>query len=143
MTYRSPLVFVSSIALVVVGSMTIGSARQAGTPSTALPQGSTAVNQSLVTQYCVTCHNQRLKTAGLQLDAADVNDVSADAEIWEKVIRKLRSGAMPPPGRPRPEPAAITSFVSRLEASLDRAAAAHPNPGRTEMFHRLNRAEYQ
>jgi mono/diheme cytochrome c family protein len=93
--------------------------------------------------YCVTCHNQRLKVAGLTLDAMDVANVAPDASKWEKAVIKLRAGLMPPAGMPRPKQAAIDEFTSSLEAALDRAAEAHPNPGRTEPFHRLNRAEYQ
>ncbi len=97
--------------------------------------------QAFVGQYCVTCHNQRLKTAGLMLDSADLNRVPDNAEIWEKVIRKLRTGAMPPPGAPRPDAAASQGFAESLETVLDRAAVMHPNPGRP-LLHRLNRAEY-
>ena len=96
----------------------------------------------LITRYCQGCHNQRLRTAGLALDTADIETVSNDAELWEKVIRKLRIGAMPPPGLPRPDPQTVEALVSYLRASIDRAAATAPNPGRTEAFHRLNRAEY-
>jgi hypothetical protein len=99
--------------------------------------------QALLNQYCVTCHNERLKTAGLALDSVDAEVVSRSPDVWEKVIRKLRAGLMPPPGRPRPEKPAVDRFVSRLEADLDRAAEANPDPGRTEPFHRLNRVEYQ
>jgi len=99
--------------------------------------------RALLDRYCVTCHNERLRTAGLALDTMDVTNVSAGAEVWETVIRKLRMGAMPPPGRPRPDQPAYHAFRSYLESSLDRAAAANPNPGRTEAVHRLNRAEYQ
>src|SRR5205823_6086952 len=93
--------------------------------------------------YCVSCHNSRLKTAGVALDAIDVAQVPQSAELWEKVVRKLRAGAMPPPGRPRPDQATYDAFASYLETSLDRAAAARPSPGRTDTFHRLNRTEYQ
>ena len=82
-----------------------------------------------------------MRTANLLLDAADVTHIGAGAETWEKVVRKLRSGAMPPAGRPRPEPAALDSFVTWLETELDSEAAAHPNPGRV-VDHRLNRFEY-
>ncbi len=100
-----------------------------------------SVHRALVNQYCVTCHNERLRTANLLLDQADVEDPSASAEVWEKVVRKLRTRAMPPSGMPRPEDASYDSFVNYLETELDRAAAASPNPGRPAV-HRLNRTEY-
>ena len=93
-------------------------------------------------KYCVTCHNTRLKTAGLMLDQLDVNNVGAAAEPWEKVLRKLRAGTMPPPTAPQPPKATFTTLSSWLETSLDQYAAAHPNPGRVAV-HRLNRTEYQ
>jgi cytochrome c5 len=92
-------------------------------------------------KYCVTCHNQRLKTAGLMLDKMDLAKVPAQAEVWEKVVRKLQAGVMPPPGMPRPDRATYDSVISWLDTQLDRAAEANPNPGRTAL-HRLNRAEY-
>ena len=95
----------------------------------------------MVTQYCVPCHNEKLKTAQLTLDTANVDDVADHAEVWEKVARKLRAGAMPPAGRARPDQASIQGLVNYLESSLDRAATAKPNPGRPTA-HRLNRAEY-
>ena len=97
--------------------------------------------RALLDQYCVTCHNTRLKTAGLELDESDVAHIGADAETWEKVVRQLRSGAMPPPGRRRPDAPALDGFVTWLEAELDREAAARPNPGRPA-DHRLNQFEY-
>jgi mono/diheme cytochrome c family protein len=100
-------------------------------------------HRKVLDTYCVTCHNSRLKTAGVALDAIDVAKVPEGAEVWEKVVRKLRAGAMPPPGRPRPDQATYDAFASYLETSLDRSAEARPNPGRTETFHRLNRSEYQ
>ena len=93
-------------------------------------------------KYCVTCHNQKLKTANLMLDRADSEHVANSAEAWEKVIVKLRSRAMPPPGMPRPDNATYDSVADWLESGIDRAAAAHVNPGRTASLHRLNRAEY-
>jgi hypothetical protein len=99
--------------------------------------------RQLLDRYCVTCHNQKLRTAGLALDTADLTDVGADAAVWERVVRKVRLNAMPPPGRPRPDRAAYSALATYLETSLDRAAARRPNPGRTEALHRLNRAEYQ
>ena len=96
-----------------------------------------------ISKYCVTCHNGRMKTAGLTLDALDPAHLGADAAIWEKVARKLRSGAMPPPGVRRPDQATADSMVKWLESSLDAAAAEHPHPGRTDTLRRLNRTEYQ
>ena len=102
-----------------------------------------ASQRAVVEQYCVTCHNERMRAGQLSLDALAMADVGEDAEVWERVIQKLRGGMMPPPGAPRPDPATYDGLRSWLETSLDRAAAAHPNPGRTESLHRLNRAEYQ
>src|SRR6266581_4287794 len=99
--------------------------------------------REFVDRYCAGCHNERARTAGLALDAAQVQNVGENPEIWEKVVRKLRGRMMPPPGRPRPDEAAYDAMVSHLEESLDRAAAANPNPGRTDTFRRLNRTEYQ
>jgi len=107
------------------------------------PDTSPAPSREFLNSYCVTCHNQRAKTAGLMLDTLDISNVGPDAATWEKAVVKLRAGLMPPAGARRPPQAIIDGFASSLEASLDRAAEAHPNPGRTEPFHRLNRAEYQ
>jgi hypothetical protein len=104
-------------------------------------QAATPAPRALLDQYCVTCHNQKLKTAGLLLDKADPTNVSLDPETWEKVVRKVRAGAMPPQGLPRPDQTTLERFAASLETSLDQAAAAKPNPGRTPV-HRLNRAEY-
>ncbi len=100
-------------------------------------------SKAFLTTYCITCHNQRLKTGGLALDGLDVADVGKDAEVWEKAVVKLKAGLMPPAGLPRPQQTVIDGFTASLETALDRAAAANPDPGRTEPFHRLNRAEYQ
>jgi cytochrome c5 len=100
-----------------------------------------APNRALLNRYCVTCHNERLKTAGLMLDKVDVENVGAHAEILEKIVRKLRSGQMPPEGRPRPDLQTTNAFATALETSLDQAAATNPDPGRVAV-RRLNRAEY-
>src|SRR5215510_339365 len=97
--------------------------------------------RALIDQYCITCHNQKTKTAGMMLDKMDLSHVAADAEAWEKVVRKLRAGMMPPQGMPRPTAAAYESLTVSLENDLDRAAAANPKlppPG----VHRMNRTEY-
>jgi mono/diheme cytochrome c family protein len=98
-------------------------------------------DRTLLDSYCVTCHNQRTKTADLALDTLDPGDVSAHTEVWEEVVRKLRGGLMPPAGVRRPPQADVDAFVRSLEGALDRAALANPNPGRVAL-HRLNRAEY-
>ncbi len=97
----------------------------------------------MIDRYCVTCHNQKLKTAGLMLDKADVASPGAAGEIWEKVVRKLRTSTMPPPNMPQPSTEDRRALLSWLETSLDQAAAAKPNPGRTDTLRRLNRTEYQ
>ena len=97
----------------------------------------------LIDRYCVTCHGEELETAGLRLDMFDVANVSEDTEVWEKVVHKLRTGTMPPPDRPQLSVGARTALLSWLVTSLDEAAVANPNPGRTETLRRLNRTEYQ
>ena len=131
--------------LVVCGCVAAGGSGylrlEATGPAAPNGQAPPSTRRALLDRYCVTCHNARLRTAGLELDTADIADVGGSAEVWEKVVRKLRAGAMPPPGRPRPAAATRAEFASWLETALDRAAAAHPNPGRPAI-HRLNRTEY-
>jgi len=115
------------------------SAQQA--PATATTAAAPLAPRALLDTYCVTCHNQRTKTAGLTFDTMDLARLPEHADVWEKTVRKLRGGMMPPPGVRRPDQASVDSVVSWLEGSLDEAAAAHPNPGRVAL-HRLNRAEY-
>jgi cytochrome c553 len=109
----------------------------AATPAAASPQ------RALLDQYCVGCHNERLKTADVMFDKLDLQHVAANADIWEKAVQQLRARSMPPVGRPRPDKAAYDGFRIWLENELDKAAAANPNPGTTVSYHRLNRAEYQ
>jgi Protein of unknown function (DUF1592)/Protein of unknown function (DUF1588)/Protein of unknown function (DUF1585)/Protein of unknown function (DUF1587)/Protein of unknown function (DUF1595) len=94
-----------------------------------------------IKRYCVTCHNEKLRTGAVVLSTLNFDKVGDDAAIWEKVIRKLRTRAMPPPGLPRPDSATYDSIVNHLGAELDAAAAAHPNLG-SPAIHRLNRTEY-
>src|SRR6516225_3027256 len=96
----------------------------------------------LTAKYCVSCHSQKLRTAGLALDSLDADHPGNSTETWEKVIVKLRSRAMPPQGRPRPDNATFDTAAGWLETEIDRAAATHVNPGRSASLHRLNRAEY-
>jgi mono/diheme cytochrome c family protein len=102
---------------------------------------SPASQRAVLDKFCVACHNEKLKTAGLALDKADLDHVGSSAQMWEKVVRKLRAGQMPPVGLPRPDAATYDSLASSLETALDRAAAAKPNPGRASL-HRMNRTEY-
>lgn len=132
-------------------------------PSASLAQpvgdgiGADAV-RTMLDGYCVTCHNEgvvqgedaaasplvaQLRLTGLAFDSMDVSDVAAHPDVWEAVVSKLRVGAMPPVGRPRPDQSTITGVVSWLETTLDRAALERPNPGRRPALHRLSRTEYQ
>src|SRR5262249_17340653 len=99
-------------------------------------------HRALLKRYCVTCHNQTRKTAGLMFDAMDLERLASGAEVWEKVIRRLRMGDMPPENMPRPDRTTALEMVSWLERGLDGAAAAEPNPGAPPALHRLNRNEY-
>jgi len=124
------------IAIASVGHLQAGGQQTSGSNSSAAsPQ------RLLLNRYCVTCHNEKLKTAGLMLDKLDLEKVDQSAEEWEKVVRKLRTGAMPPVGLPRPDQTGYDSLATYLETALDKAALARPNPGRPAL-HRLNRAEY-
>lgn len=115
-------------AALTLGS--IAAAQTAGNP-----------NRALLDTYCVTCHNHRAKTANVMFDAMDLANPVNGMDVWEKAIRKLQGGMMPPPGAKRPDQAAVNNLVAYLQTSLDQAAAAHPNPGSVPL-HRLNRAEY-
>ena len=97
--------------------------------------------RALLRQYCAACHNDRMRTGGLSFDGVDPDDPELDPATFEQVILKLRTGMMPPEGRPRPEAPLLAAFIDQLEARLDGAAAAAPNPGRP-ILHRLNRTEY-
>ena len=99
--------------------------------------------QTVVNQYCLTCHNERLRTAGLSLETVDASRPASDPEVWERVITKLQSGLMPPSGRPRPDHETYRAVYQWLETELDQAWALDPNPGRAGAVHRLNRTEYQ
>ena len=147
-----PCVVMATIGIILLQLTSYG---QVSSSNIVLEFGATASQEALGRQtdieepvvglfrtYCFSCHNERLTTAGLALDLLDLSDVGRDAEVWEEVVRKLRSGAMPPAGRPRPDQSQTRAVVTWLESSLDRAAEADPNPGRPTL-HRLNRVEYQ
>lgn len=115
------------------------------TPLQVLPQSQNdgATTAATLNRYCVTCHNPQLKTAGLVIDPARIDHMDTSAEMWEDVLGKLRSGAMPPPGVPRPEPAVYKRISEYLTRQLAANAAAHPNPGGVLPVHRLTRTEYK
>jgi mono/diheme cytochrome c family protein len=132
------------VALCVAGyawSLYAADPQQTSAAAVGLKPDTTTDYKETVAKYCVTCHNERLKTGDLMLDQILSADVPAHADVWEKVIRKVRAGMMPPAAVPRPDAAARTALVSSLESMLDRAAREKPNPGRP-LAHRLNRAEY-
>jgi mono/diheme cytochrome c family protein len=108
---------------------------------TTLPARLASSHRAVLDTFCVTCHNARLRTAGLLLDQADVDHPDADAATWEKVLHKLRAREMPPAGVPHPDDATSNSLAAYLETALDAAAAAHPNPGRPGAY-RLSRFQY-
>ena len=114
--------------------------RNVSSPQPPAPSLDTA---GLINKYCISCHSERLRTGGVVLQGVDASNPGANAELWERVVAKLRAGSMPPPGSPRPDAATYDAIAGRLEADLDRAWAAHPNPGRINAVHRLNRTEYK
>ena len=125
-----------------VGILSYGAYQLAAAPQqTAAPAAPWAAERALVDKYCISCHSQRAKTAGLVLEGVDWSNVPAKAEMWEKVIRKVRGGIMPPAGVPHPDKAAADALATSLETALDKAYFAKVNPGRVGV-HRLNRAEY-
>src|SRR5712671_4679389 len=139
-------VMIACGAMALLASITAKlTANQASAPvsaQSATPAAPTAPARELVKAYCVSCHNERARTANLMLDKADTEQPANSAETWEKVIVKLRSRAMPPPGVRRPDNATYDQIANWLESELDRAAAAHVNPGLLGQLHRLNRTEY-
>ncbi|MEQ1896866.1 MAG: DUF1592 domain-containing protein [Vicinamibacterales bacterium] len=135
----------AGVALGAAPAAVSAPAAQAGAAVAAARPASLAPQQALVTRYCVTCHTERNKAnaGGFALDAVNFDDVATSAEPLERVVRKLRAGLMPPPGRPRPDARTYASLLSSIQSRLDSEAAAHPNPGRKDTFHRLNRTEYR
>jgi hypothetical protein len=125
---------------VLAVAVTSAAPRDAGVSTATVPAAADPAEQrAIVNQYCVPCHNARLKTAGLLLDQLDLEHLGSHPDIGEKVVRKLRAGLMPPTNNRRPDPATMDSLIRGLETSLDRAASPHlPPPG----LHRLNRTEY-
>ncbi len=111
-------------------------------PAPPAPAASGRVSsEPLVQKYCVTCHNDRVKTGGVSFDAANPVEPWGDAELWERALVKLRGGMMPPPNMPRPDAATLDTFITSLENALDTQALKSPDPGHKPV-HRLNRTEY-
>ena len=137
------LVLAGALCLQASAQQTTALALSAHSPSPPAASPSASNSRTLIDRYCVACHNKVLKTADLTLDLMDVDRVSEGAAVWEKVVRKLRTGTMPPPNMPKPPVEDRRAMLSWLETSLDEAAASDPNPGRTETLRRLNRTEYQ
>jgi mono/diheme cytochrome c family protein len=137
---------VRSLAIIVVAVLSPVSIRIAAQTTTAPDStGLGAPQRAIVDRYCIGCHNPRMKrnAGNLDLTAVDLSKPAQSAELLEKMVAKVRAGVMPPAGQRRPEASERASLVSYLETELDRAAEASPNPGRTDVFHRLNRAEYR
>jgi len=133
---------IAACAIFVVGFGVRGYAQQA-TPQTTLdPASPAAGHQAVLSKYCYGCHNEKLRSGRLALTTLDISAPAKNNEQWEKVIRKLGTGSMPPAGVPRPDKAASDSMAQYLITELDRAALAHPNPGRPGL-QRLNRVEYK
>ena len=113
----------------------------AGRGSRSSPAADTTADAALFKQYCLTCHSERVKSGGLSLERLDMGHVGLDAEVWEKVVRKVKTGMMPPSGAPRPDRDRLDAFAASLEARLD--AGALPGESlQTPALHRLNRTEY-
>jgi cytochrome c5 len=146
MTMRRVLATCVSVAWLGALAYQASQSLQASAPQAALPRPVTTAAatpaRELVGKYCLTCHNERLKTANLLLDKADAEHIPNSADTWEKVIVQLRSRSMPPLNMPRPDNATYDRIATWLEAELDREAIARPNPGRPAGLHRLNRTEY-
>ncbi|MEE2896894.1 MAG: DUF1592 domain-containing protein [Gemmatimonadota bacterium] len=139
------LVLGVGVAMVVLGSLTTVAGPSLAAPATTLRHYQSDLDdvREVLDEYCVRCHNERRLTGGLALDILDVAEPSAASDAWERVIRKLRTGTMPPGDERRPSPNAYDLVASWLETELDRAAAAaDPKPGTTNPVHRLNRLEY-
>jgi mono/diheme cytochrome c family protein len=134
------IVLLFGVAAWIVGAAAMSA--QAPAPAVETEPSDAAAIRATLNQYCVSCHSDRLKTSGLSLQSLDPGRLGDHAAEWEQVVRKLRTGSMPPPPARRPDQAGYDRLVNALESGLDRAAALSPNPGRPPI-HRLNRSEYR
>lgn len=141
MCARTPVsVAIAAGVLMLVGTTGAVLTLQAQQPARSLPAA--APHVSLIDEYCLSCHDEDHKKGELSLEAVAADDVARHADVWEKVVRKLRARQMPPIGKERPDDRTYDAVITALETSLDKAAAAHPNPGRTSTIRRLTRTEY-
>ena len=132
----------ASVAALVWIGLSAWSLPLSAAPQGPAPAGSPGPSvREFTAQYCIACHNERARTAGVVLDSRDFQNLAADADVWEKVIRKVQVGMMPPAGVPQPDAGTRRALVAALSGELDRAARINPNPGRPAL-HRLNRTEY-
>src|SRR5687767_11505514 len=136
-----PIVIAGSAWLLALGGMWREVTVVAQAPAPAATAATTSA--AVLKQYCATCHDDRLKSGGLVIDPAGVTNVGGAADRWEKVVRKLRTQSMPPPGAPRPDAAGYDRVASFLESELDRAETARPHLGKLPLTHRLSRTEYR
>ena len=127
-------------ALLLVAQVKISAQQSNAAPAGPVP---TSSQRQFLDRYCAACHSDQLKSGGMSLAQADLSKPGAHPELWEKVVRKLHTGVMPPPNMPQPPEADRRAILTWLETSLDAASAAKPDPGRTETLRRLNRTEYQ
>jgi hypothetical protein len=131
----------ATLALTCALAATLNGAQNPATPRPVRAATTAIPDPAFLKQYCLGCHNDRAKVGNLSLQPLDPTKVEGHVEVWEKVVRKLRTGMMPPETAPKPAAAARETFASAIEARLDRVALAHPDPG-IPALHRLNRAEY-
>ena len=113
----------AAVVCVFLAAGSVGPA--AAAPQSAAPGEAVSADQVVIQRYCVTCHNDRLETGGLSLQGVDIADVAAHREVWEKVVRKMRAGAMPPRPRPRPDDATYARVLASIETALDAAVRGH------------------
>jgi len=139
-SFKALYAAVLALVLLGVGFAALSRLSAQSPPANAAP--ATPNPRAFLDTYCITCHNQKLKTAGLTLDTVDLAKPGMYAETLEKVVGKLRAGSMPPPGIPRADAATYSAVAIALENEIDKAWAANPNPGRIGAVHRLNRSEY-
>jgi mono/diheme cytochrome c family protein len=139
MSYRG-LLGIVALGFVMALATTRSVAQEPIVPPGATPATTSA---AVLTVYCATCHSERLKSGGLVIDPAGVTNVGSGADRWEKVVRKLRTQSMPPPGAPRPDAASYDRVATFLESELDRAEAGRPHLGKLPLTHRLSRTEYR